>query len=64
VEFIYGGKSDYYDAGHHNRLCQHYPQMKDGNFHKVPEAGHWVFAERPTEFHQILKTILQRDDQQ
>lgn len=63
VEFIYGGKSDYYDAGHQQALLQHYPQMKEENIHRVDEAGHYVFADCPVQFHQILENIFQRDDQ-
>lgn len=62
VEYIYGGKSGYYDEQHHRRYCEYYPQMKDENFHGVPEAGHWVHADRPAEFLKILESILKRDD--
>jgi pimeloyl-ACP methyl ester carboxylesterase len=62
VEYIYGGKSNYYDNDHHRRYCENYPQMNDQNFHGVKEAGHWVHADRPAEFMQILEKIVSRDD--
>jgi hypothetical protein len=36
--------------------------MNDQNFHGVKEAGHWVHADRPAEFMQILEKIVSRDD--
>jgi pimeloyl-ACP methyl ester carboxylesterase len=54
IDYIYGGKSNYYDAAHHRRYCEFYPQMSDQNFHGVKDAGHWVHAEKPAEFMQIL----------
>lgn len=50
VEYIYGGKSNYYDAHHHHRYRHNFPAMNEENFHGVEGAGHWVHADKPNEF--------------
>ena len=44
---IYGGTSDYVDTEGRAALSRQFPAI---TFTEVPAAGHWLHAEKPTEF--------------
>ena len=52
---IYGGASPYVNQTAQAALSQFFPTAE---FHEVPGAGHWLHAERPTEFQAALSTWL------
>jgi pimeloyl-ACP methyl ester carboxylesterase len=42
VELIYGERSNYFNERQKEIYQRYYPQMKEENFHKIENAGHWV----------------------
>ncbi len=53
--FIYGGKSDYVQQDHRATIEGYFPQAK---YVEIPEAGHWVHAERLDDFLAALTPFL------
>jgi pimeloyl-ACP methyl ester carboxylesterase len=53
--FIYGGKSDYVQHNHRATIESYFPQVQ---FAEIPEAGHWVHAERLDDFLATLTPFL------
>lgn len=53
--FIYGGKSDYVQHNHRATIERYFPQVQ---FAEIPEAGHWVHAERLDDFLATLTLFL------
>ncbi|TCN38236.1 pimeloyl-ACP methyl ester carboxylesterase [Kribbella orskensis] len=53
--FIYGGKSDYVQHNHRATIERYFPQVQ---FAEIPEAGHWVHAERLDDFLATLTPFL------
>ncbi|TDO52537.1 pimeloyl-ACP methyl ester carboxylesterase [Kribbella sp. VKM Ac-2527] len=53
--FIYGGKSDYVRADHRPTIQSYFPQAQ---YAEIPEAGHWVHAERLDDFLTTLTPFL------
>ncbi len=53
--FIYGGKSDYVQQDHRATIASYFPQVR---YAEVPEAGHWVHAERLDDFLAVLAPFL------
>ena len=55
THFILGEKSGYLKEDDKPYIEQHFPTAM---YHWVPNAGHWVHADNPTEFLRILREIL------
>jgi pimeloyl-ACP methyl ester carboxylesterase len=53
--FIYGGKSDYVHQDHRATIASYFPHVQ---YAEVPEAGHWVHAERLDDFLAVLTPFL------
>ena len=53
--FVYGGKSDYVQHNHRATIERYFPQVQ---FAEIPEAGHWVHAERLDDFLATLTPFL------
>lgn len=53
--FVYGGKSDYVQEDHRDTIAAYFPQVR---YAEVPEAGHWVHAERLDDFLAVLTPFL------
>jgi pimeloyl-ACP methyl ester carboxylesterase len=53
--FIYGGKSDYVQASYKAVIADYFPAV---SYAEVPEAGHWVHAERLDDFLAALTPFL------
>ncbi|GAB2667016.1 alpha/beta fold hydrolase [Kribbella swartbergensis] len=53
--FIYGGKSDYVQQDHRATIASYFPQVR---YAEIPEAGHWVHAERLDDFLTTLTPFL------
>jgi esterase len=53
--FIYGGKSDYVLSDHRPTIQSYFPQAQ---YAEIPEAGHWVHAERLDDFLTTLTPFL------
>jgi len=51
--FIAGGKSTFLNPADHEAVKQIFPLAK---FDYIPDAGHWLHAEKPNEF---LKLVIQ-----
>ena len=55
--FIYGGASEYMDAGTESHVRGLFPAA---DFSDIPGAGHWLHAEQPVEFLGAVQTWLGR----
>ncbi len=55
VDFILGEKSGYLKAEDKPYIEAHFPQAK---YHLVEGAGHWVHADNPEQFLEILQDVL------
>ena len=53
--FLSGGASDYVRAEHRGLIKELFPQAR---FAKIPDAGHWLHAEKPREFEATLRIFL------
>jgi esterase len=53
--FVYGGKSDYVQQDHRDTIKQYFPQVQ---YAEIPEAGHWVHAERLDDFLAAVTPFL------
>ncbi len=54
-QFIYGGQSEYVTAEDRVLIEQHFTQPR---FDVIDKAGHWVHAERPQQFKQLVEEFL------
>lgn len=54
--FIKGGNSDYIQNEDIPTILSSFPQAK---FETIPDAGHWVHADKPNEFLNIVSNFLQ-----
>ena len=55
VIFVRGGLSDYIKPEYHERILELFPRAQ---FSAIPSAGHWLHAEKPMEFVDIVKRFL------
>lgn len=53
--FLTGGNSHYVEPEDHNQILAYFPQA---SFTVMPNTGHWVHAENPPLFLQIVKDFL------
>jgi pimeloyl-ACP methyl ester carboxylesterase len=53
--FVYGTESDYVTAAHLPAIRAHFPLAR---LRPIPNAGHWVYADRPDAFLRALETFL------
>lgn len=53
--FLSGGDSDYVRAEHRGPIKALFPKAR---FAKIPEAGHWLHAQKPREFEASVRAIL------
>lgn len=56
--FLSGALSDYVSADHRPTIKSLFPKAR---FAKIPEAGHWLHAEKPREFEASVRAFLDRD---
>ena len=54
--FVHGGKSDYVTAAMHPEIEVLFPMAE---FQVLPGAGHWLHAERPGEFSEIVNKFFE-----
>lgn len=57
--FIGGGKSEYIRKDDHDGVRKFFPSAQ---FEYIPDAGHWVHAEKPKEFVDILSNFIEKTD--
>ncbi|WP_112239603.1 alpha/beta fold hydrolase [Kribbella monticola] len=53
--FVYGGKSDYVQQDHRATIAAYFPNAQ---YAEIPEAGHWVHAERLDDFLTTITPFL------
>ena len=53
--FLSGGASDYVRPEHRDYIKLLFPKSR---FAKLPDAGHWLHAEKPREFEAAVRTFL------
>jgi esterase len=53
--FVSGGTSDYVVETDHESIREHFPNAE---FTTIPEAGHWLHAEKPAEFLAVTLDYL------
>jgi pimeloyl-ACP methyl ester carboxylesterase len=53
--FVYGGKSDYVQQDHRATIATYFPHAQ---YAEIPEAGHWVHAERLDDFLATITPFL------
>lgn len=53
--FITGAASDYVSETRHGDVTRQFPTAQ---FKSIPDTGHWLHAEKPREFEQVMRTIL------
>jgi len=53
--FINGGKSDYLSPDDLPSLQRFFPQA---SLETIPQAGHWVHAEAPNEFFELINGVM------
>jgi pimeloyl-ACP methyl ester carboxylesterase len=53
--FLTGALSHYVKPEHRDKIRALFPKAR---FAKLPEAGHWLHAERPREFEQAVRVFL------
>jgi pimeloyl-ACP methyl ester carboxylesterase len=56
--FLSGGASDYVAREHRPKIKTLFPNAK---FAKIPNAGHWLHAEKPHEFEAAVSAFLNMD---
>ncbi len=52
--FVYGNKSDYITEGEKERIMEIF---RNAEFAELP-AGHWLHAEKPDEFYEVVKKFV------
>ena len=57
VLFLTGARSDYVLPGHRDRIRALFPHAR---FTKIPDAGHWLHAEKPREFVAAVAVFLEQ----
>lgn len=57
--FLTGAASDYVSREDRPRITALFPQAR---FVKIPEAGHWLHADKPREFEAAMRAWLDRQD--
>jgi pimeloyl-ACP methyl ester carboxylesterase len=55
--FVTGGRSDYVRPEHHAEILRLFPNTR---FAAIPDAGHWVHAEAPQPFLEVVGAFLER----
>ncbi len=55
VLFLSGAASDYVTAEHREKIRTLFPSAR---FAKIPDAGHWLHAEKPREFEAAVRVFL------
>jgi esterase len=55
VLFIHGERSDYVKQAYHEKISQLFPHYRQRMIH---DAGHWLYAEQPQLFAQVVKRFL------
>ncbi|ALS98641.1 alpha/beta fold hydrolase [Lacimicrobium alkaliphilum] len=58
VLFIKGGRSDYLQAEHKPRIARLFPHSQG---HIIQDVGHWLHAEKPQQFNQVVADFLRQD---
>ena len=53
--FLTGANSDYVQAQHRPQIKALFPKAR---FAKIPDAGHWLHAEKPREFEATVRAFL------
>ena len=53
--FVSGGRSEYMIPAYHEQIREDFP---DAEFQIIPEAGHWLHAEAPVRFLEIVRSFL------
>jgi pimeloyl-ACP methyl ester carboxylesterase len=53
--FLAGGNSDYVQRDHRTKIKTLFPNAR---FAKIPNAGHWLHAERPKAFEAAVRVFL------
>lgn len=53
--FIRGGSSDYIVDADYEEIKRHFPQA---TLETIPNAGHWLHAENPQLFFEIVQQFL------
>ena len=53
--FLSGSLSNYLQITHRSTIKKLFPRAK---FAKIPNAGHWLHAEKPREFEAAVRTFL------
>ncbi len=53
--FLSGGQSDYVQPDYRDRIKTLFPNAR---FAKIPDAGHWLHAEKPRDFEKTLRVFL------
>jgi esterase len=54
--FLTGALSTYVRPEHRDTIRAHFPKAR---FAKIPEAGHWLHAEKPREFEETVRVFLE-----
>jgi esterase len=54
--FVTGGRSDYVRPEHHEKILRLFPNAR---FAAIPDAGHWVHAEAPQQFLEVVGAFLE-----
>jgi len=57
--FVRGGKSDYVKYDDFDQLYRNFPKA---NIKTIEEAGHWLHAEKPEEFYEIISAFLRMNE--
>ena len=55
--FLLGGRSDYVGEDDRSTIMRLFPQAQ---FESIPDAGHWVHAEKPAEFGEAVMRFLKQ----
>lgn len=55
--FVSGGNSNYVEKQDEPTIKKHFPQAE---FIKIPQAGHWLHAEKPAEFLDVCLSFLNK----
>lgn len=57
--FLTGAQSHYVRPEHRDRIRAHFPAAR---FARIPDAGHWLHAEKPREFEETVRVFLDAPD--